>query len=226
MSNINELTAKLKAAAVNATAGEWCADDYHGVVAEAGLNGNYYIASCSGPDHRSNKRFIALASPANVLALIDTLEAAEKRIAELEVNLRINIHKNCGRDIAAFRVDPNEGPSWLTFRCEEDLRENGLISKGDSVVPLSVIAQETPKKGEVLVTVSGFTGSGKSAIAGEIEIAMKAIGVPVAWPNGDAEKRMTGADWLTAIEMYNPSVRIVEVNVPRAAGIKLQIEGE
>jgi len=86
---INELTAKLKEAAVNATAGEWCADDYHGVVAEAGLNGNYYIASCSGPDHRSNKRFIALASPANVLALIDALEAAEKRNAELMEKQRL-----------------------------------------------------------------------------------------------------------------------------------------
>ncbi|ORS45734.1 ead/Ea22-like family protein, partial [Escherichia coli] len=51
-----------------------------------------------------------------------------------------------------------------------------------------------PAKGEVLVVVSGFTGCGKSAIAGEIEIAMKAIGVPVQWTNGDAEKRMTGAD--------------------------------
>ncbi|HAV9202500.1 TPA: hypothetical protein JLQ15_003113 [Escherichia coli] len=82
-----------------------------------------------------------------------------------------------------------------------------------------------PAKGEVLVVVSGFTGCGKSAIAGEIEIAMKAIGVPVLWTNGDAEKRMTGADWLTAIEMYKPTVRIVEVNVPRVAGIRIK-EGE
>ncbi|MXF23667.1 hypothetical protein FQ029_23385, partial [Escherichia coli] len=59
---------------------------------------------------------------------------------------------------------------------------------------------------------------------GEIEIAMKAIGVPVKWTNGDAEKRMTGADWLTAIEMYKPTVRIVEVNVPRAAGIRIKGE--
>ncbi|MCH4743974.1 ead/Ea22-like family protein [Escherichia coli] len=81
-----------------------------------------------------------------------------------------------------------------------------------------------PAKGEVLVVVSGFTGCGKSAIAGEIEIAMKAIGVPVQWTNGDAEKRMTGADWLTAIEMYKPTVRIVEVNVPRAAGIRIKGE--
>lgn len=81
-----------------------------------------------------------------------------------------------------------------------------------------------PAKGEVLVVVSGFTGCGKSAIAGEIEIAMKAIGVPVQWTNGDAEKRMTGADWLTAIEMYKPTVRIVEVNVPRTAGIRIKGE--
>ena len=79
-----------------------------------------------------------------------------------------------------------------------------------------------PAKGEVLVVVSGFTGCGKSAIAGEIEIAMKAIGVPVQWTNGDAEKHMTGADWLTAIEMYKPTVRIVEVNVPRTAGIRIK----
>ncbi|MCY6538784.1 ead/Ea22-like family protein [Escherichia coli] len=81
-----------------------------------------------------------------------------------------------------------------------------------------------PAKGEVLVVVSGFTGCGKSAIAGEIEIAMKAIGVQVQWTNGDAEKHMTGADWLTAIEMYKPTVRIVEVNVPRAAGIRIKGE--
>ncbi len=82
----------------------------------------------------------------------------------------------------------------------------------------------TVGRGEVLVTVAGFTGCGKSAIAGEIEIAMKAIGVPVTWANGDSEKRMTGADWLTAIEMYKPTVRIVEENIPRAAGIKVEAE--
>ncbi|EFG8126775.1 TPA: ead/Ea22-like family protein [Escherichia coli] len=118
----------------------------------------------------NNARYIAAFNPAVVQALLDELEAAKKRIAELEA-----------REIK-------------------------------------------PAKGEVLVVVSGFTGCGKSAIAGEIEIAMKAIGVPVQWTNGDAEKRMTGADWLTAIEMYKPNVRIVEVNVPRVAGIRIKGE--
>ncbi|EFL9813534.1 ead/Ea22-like family protein [Escherichia coli] len=123
-----------------------------------------------GVDIDALNAFKFLAGPETVLALLDELEAAKKRIAELEA-----------REIK-------------------------------------------PAKGEVLVVVSGFTGCGKSAIAGEIEIAMKAIGVPVQWTNGDAEKHMTGADWLTAIEMYKPTVRIVEVNVPRAAGIRIKGE--
>lgn len=82
MSEINYQALRL--AAENATPGEWCADDYHGVIADAGLNANYYIASCSGPDNRANKRFIAAANPATVLALLDELESAEKRNAKLQ----------------------------------------------------------------------------------------------------------------------------------------------
>lgn len=81
MSEINYQA--LRMAAENATPGEWCSDDY-GLIADAGLNANYYIASCSGPDNRANKRFIAAANPATVLALLDELEAQSKRIAELE----------------------------------------------------------------------------------------------------------------------------------------------
>ncbi|HFI6998894.1 ead/Ea22-like family protein [Escherichia coli] len=85
MSKINYQA--LRMAAENATPGEWCSDDYYGVIADAGLNANYYIASCSGPDNRANKRFIAAANPATVLAVLDEREAQNKRIAELEVNL-------------------------------------------------------------------------------------------------------------------------------------------
>lgn len=84
----------LREAAENATPGEWCTDDHYGVIADAGLNANYYIASCSGPDNRSNKRFIAAANPATVLALLDEINALEEtrindvcRIAELTKQL-------------------------------------------------------------------------------------------------------------------------------------------
>jgi hypothetical protein len=76
---------------------------------------------------------------------------------------------------------------------------------------------EEAAEGEVRVVVSGLTGSGKSAIAGEIEIALRAIGVPVEWPDGAGEKNMTHADWQTALELYKPRVVIVERNIPRKA---------
>lgn len=94
MSNINYQA--LRMAAENATPGEWCSDDYYGVIADAGLNANYYIASCSGPDNRANKRFIAAANPATVLAVLDEREAQNKRIAELEINLAALAAENAG----------------------------------------------------------------------------------------------------------------------------------
>ena len=78
MSEINYQA--LREVAENATPGEWCTDDHYGVIADAGLNANYYIASCSGPDNRSNKRFIAAANPAVVLALLDERERNQQYI--------------------------------------------------------------------------------------------------------------------------------------------------
>ncbi|HCD2343065.1 TPA: ead/Ea22-like family protein [Klebsiella pneumoniae] len=203
MTNITELAQRMKAAAEKATPGEWWADEVknegcygsgddcvEGFTSYAiyGSDGQTLFdslnsdAACiseeyDGEGHvawdetaQRNAEFIALANPANILALVEALEKAQQRITQME-----------SRTV-------------------------------------------TVKQGEVLVTVAGFTGCGKSAIAGEIEIAMKAIGVPVTWANGDSEKRMTGADWLIAIEMYKPTVRIVEENIPRATGIKWEAE--
>lgn len=70
----------------------------------------------------------------------------------------------------------------------------------------------------VTVTVSGPTASGKSAILGEIEIALRAIGVPVEHhPSFYVEKNMTHADWAEALDLYKPAVLLREVNEPRPA---------
>ncbi|EES1960953.1 TPA: ead/Ea22-like family protein [Escherichia coli] len=153
-------------------------------------------------EQQANAEFIAAANPATVLAMLYELETKDKRNAELEDLLEAEIK------------------SWMQ---RYDSANNRREAAEKRVAELEA-REIKPAEGEVLVVVSGFTGCGKSAIAGEIEIAMKAIGVPVQWTNGDAEKRMTGADWLTAIEMYKPTVRIVEVNVPRAAGIRIKGE--
>jgi len=76
---------------------------------------------------------------------------------------------------------------------------------------------EPVSDGHVYVHVSGLTGSGKSAVAGEIEIAMRAIGLDVEWVDSKSEKRLTHADYTSALELYRPKVRIFEKNIPRTA---------
>ena len=149
--------------------------------------------------------FNLLTEPETMLALLDELEK-EKGYASAYEGEKWHYHQ----------LAESEG--------ERANRAEAKLEAAEKRIAELEAREIKPAKGEVLVGVSGFTGCGKSAIAGEIEIAMKAIGVPVQWTNGDAEKRMTGADWLTAIEMYNPTVRIVEVNVPRATGIGVKGE--
>ncbi|HAM6768618.1 TPA: ead/Ea22-like family protein [Escherichia coli] len=160
--------------------------------------------------------FMKHFSPDIALALLDERERNQQYIKR-----RDQENEDIALTVGKLRVELEEAKSKLN---EQREYYEGVISDGSKRIAELEAREIKPAKGEVLVVVSGFTGCGKSAIAGEIEIAMKAIGVPVKWTNGDAEKRMTGADWLTAIEMYKPTVRIVEVNVPRVAGIRIKGE--
>ncbi|MFX0157696.1 ead/Ea22-like family protein [Klebsiella pneumoniae] len=224
MTDITELTQRMKTAAEKATQGEWWADEVknegcygsgddcvEGFTSYAiyGSDGQTLFdslnsdAACiceeyDGEGHvawdETAQRNAEFIALANPANVLALVEALEK-----------------AQGMEAYWKTQCRG---ITDHCEElQARIAELESRTVTV-----------KQGEVLVTVAGFTGCGKSAIAGEIEIAMKAIGLPVTWANGDSEKRMTGADWLTAIEMYKPTVRVVEVNIPRAAGIKVEAE--
>ncbi|MFB4124211.1 ead/Ea22-like family protein, partial [Escherichia coli] len=179
-----------------------------GVIAECHVN----CLIESDAQAYANAEFIAEANPATVLALLDERERNQQYIKR-----RDQENEEIALTVGKLRVELEQTKSKLN---EQREYYEGVISDGSKRIAELEEREIKPAKGEVLVVVSGFTGCGKSAIAGEIEIAMKAIGVPVQWTNGDAEKRMTGADWLTAIEMYKPTVRIVEVNVPHAAGIR------
>ncbi|MGD1660213.1 ead/Ea22-like family protein [Klebsiella pneumoniae] len=208
-----------------------------------------------------NAEFIALANPANILALVEALEYYKSREERVTSLVRDNskswdelyrqVEAKGKRNVELVEALESEKRICATWRKTAEANseklekaqqqmtesENRVRKQNRHICELfddnTALRQRiagleartvTVKQGEVLVTVAGFTGCGKSAIAGEIEIAMKAIGLPVTWANGDTEKRMTGADWLTAIEMYKPTVRIVEVNIPRAAGIKVEAE--
>ncbi len=214
MSKINYQ--ELREAAEQATQDEWVAyilPGHNGIYPARTSEGRHcgYFIDWPGIDGQrnagANARYIAAIPPKVALALLDEINALEEtrindvcRIAELT------------KQLESAKSKLNEQREYY----------EGVISDGSKRIAELEAREIKPAKGEVLVVVSGFTGCGKSAIAGEIEIAMQAIGVPVQWTNGDAEKRMTEADWLTAIEMYKPTVRIVEVNVPRAPGIRIK----
>ncbi|MDM1596591.1 ead/Ea22-like family protein [Escherichia coli] len=224
----------LRAKAEKATCGEWSLEygegRFDGDDALIHREAAGYIPICriegahpeSGFDEdfqmeqQANAEFIAAANPATVLALLDERERNQQYIKR-----RDQENEDIALTVGKLRVELETAKSKLN---EQREYYEGVISDGSKRIAELEAREIKPAKGEVLVVVSGFTGCGKSAIAGEIEIAMKAIGVPVQWTNGDAEKRMTGADWLTAIEMYKPTVRIVEVNVPRAPGIRIKGE--
>ncbi|MFT2935969.1 ead/Ea22-like family protein, partial [Enterobacter sp. HA-027-I-ECC] len=86
MSNIDKQA--LRADALEATGGSWvresgegweaiCCDDDQG-------NAGFIIAEFQGENATANRKFVQSANPATVLALLDELEAKDKRIAELE----------------------------------------------------------------------------------------------------------------------------------------------
>ena len=86
MTDITELAQSLKAAAEKATPGNWRAFQYHDGRCGVGGGNHDEIMVC---EHISKKRphdalFIALANPANVLALVEALEKAQQRITHLE----------------------------------------------------------------------------------------------------------------------------------------------
>jgi hypothetical protein len=68
-----------------------------------------------------------------------------------------------------------------------------------------------PSRHIVAITASGPVGCGKSAVLGEIEIALRAIGLDVVWVGGDQEKRLTHADWQHDLDMYRPRVVLTEI---------------
>ncbi|WP_228927235.1 ead/Ea22-like family protein [Klebsiella pneumoniae] len=81
MTDITELAQSLKAAAEKATQGNWRAFQYHDGRCGIGGGHNDEIMVC---EHISKERphdamFIALANPANVLALVEALEKAQTK---------------------------------------------------------------------------------------------------------------------------------------------------
>lgn len=148
--------------------------------------------------------FEYVREPDDHYVLADVPEMAGLLAELLGVEVRSKENESYGQTVRELR-DELDAAIDAHMRAYEAEKERDALRVGQSV-----------GQGEVLVTVAGLTGSGKSAVCGEIEILCKALGLGVSWEGGQAEKNMTHADWTQALDLYRPRVRIIEVNVPRA----------
>ncbi|EPB4989598.1 ead/Ea22-like family protein [Enterobacter hormaechei] len=125
MSNIDKQA--LREAAEKATKGQWVVEFDDEIYSTDGVN-NEQIAMVFSENEARDAAFIVAANPAAVLALLDELEAAEKRISELESdNAYIrNRHKELdlliGKNILVMQAaiiewqgtgDAKKGLAWI-----------------------------------------------------------------------------------------------------------------
>ncbi|EIV9541423.1 TPA: ead/Ea22-like family protein [Klebsiella pneumoniae] len=99
MTDITELAQSLKAAAEKATPGEWVyfpknTSIEYDVGSDESQGSILYVDSGDFTQVQTdrNGEFIALANPANILALVEALEKAQQRISQLEsrtVNVKL-----------------------------------------------------------------------------------------------------------------------------------------
>lgn len=102
MTDITELAQSLKAAAEKAGIEQWINNRGEVNTADYEVDGGVYIdhiCNCEIVGTESPRaEFIAMANPANILALVDALEKAQQRIAELESRAVKLPKKNIGWD--------------------------------------------------------------------------------------------------------------------------------
>ncbi|OHY69817.1 hypothetical protein BB778_07350 [Pluralibacter gergoviae] len=89
MTDITELAQSLKAAAEKATPGEWrrASTQFNGITATPFMLGRKEVM-IAGVSEKRDAEFIALANPANILALVEALEKAKSTIAEMDNRIR------------------------------------------------------------------------------------------------------------------------------------------
>ncbi|HAN5135752.1 TPA: ead/Ea22-like family protein [Escherichia coli] len=121
----------LRSKARSASAGEWIKESGDGweaiCSADDQANGNFIIAHFEGPDAQANREFVQAANPDAVLALLDELEAAEKRIAKLEARQIV-----LPRTQDVHPLGPQSAKIFCDFhrniinRCADEIRKVGV----------------------------------------------------------------------------------------------------
>ena len=122
----------LREAAEKATKGKWAVEFDDEIYSTDGIN-HEQIAMVFSENESRDAEFIAAANPAAVLALLDELEAAKKRIAELESNEVREVGNQ-------FLVVRHPGKTPVIKHCTGDLEEflRKLIEQ-DPLVTIEII---------------------------------------------------------------------------------------
>ena len=129
MSNIDKQA--LREAAEKATPGDWKYSTFDCAITDD-TSSLAIVRMDSGHlnDEQSalNGAFIAAANPATVLALLDELEAAEKRIAELEAReVKLPAEKFCPAEYAGSQLwEETEIWNKAVQSCEDAIRTAGI----------------------------------------------------------------------------------------------------
>ncbi|EOX7250263.1 ead/Ea22-like family protein [Escherichia coli] len=143
MNDITALAQRMKAAAEKASNGEWVKESGDGWEATCSANdqanGGFIIAHFEGPDAAANREFVQAAHPANVLALVEALEARDKSIVFLKEQLEQLANFNPDWDRLEAATDSlREHMAELNFaqariaeleRMESALRPVGVMSQ-------------------------------------------------------------------------------------------------
>jgi hypothetical protein len=121
-----------------------------------------------------------------------------------------------GLDAIAEAIFNADKDNWFSVGPYPQLHANDR-ARLRAMARAALATQPAATDGVVYVEVSGLTGTGKSAVAGEIEVAMLALGLEVQWTEGDSEMRLNHADFAGELELYKPRVEIRERNIARPA---------
>ncbi|WP_313363709.1 ead/Ea22-like family protein [Mixta calida] len=157
MTDIIELTQRMREAAENATRGEWIKENGDGWEAiccdDDQANGNFIIAKFLGPDKARNREFVQAVQPQNIRTLCDAIAQRDAQNSELRVQIAALTAENvalmqridwpmeqCPTTGAVTAVDPADFIP-ATDAAANALRAEGVEMFGDSdYCPAEILA--------------------------------------------------------------------------------------
>ncbi|WP_194432991.1 ead/Ea22-like family protein [Klebsiella pneumoniae] len=210
MTDITELAQSLKAAAEKATQGNWRAFQYHD--GRCGIGGGHHdeIMVC---EHISKERphdamFIALANPANVLALVEALEKEQRYTEELrEWNAGL-AQESCERQQRISELLQGKVGSALLERENHHVEVVGKLTK--VITELESEVEKWRQEAEAWEQVA------EKQLATAIELESRTVKLP------DLRQIVSGDRYVWSDGVYNYS-QDVKVALA-AAGIKVEAE--